>query len=103
MVPALRLLLTITLTPKAAFWKEEKRVSIKIDYYFVFLTLVYSVGLRKFIICSTTSITGADDGGTLAACFTTRLLRRISVPGGGPSKKITALDGEPFIRNFPCN
>ena len=33
-----------------------------------------------------TSITGGGEGGTLAACFTTKLLRRISVPGGGPSK-----------------
>jgi len=35
---------------------------------------------------SLTSITGGGVGGVLGACLTTILLRRMSVPGGGPSK-----------------
>jgi len=32
-----------------------------------------------------TSIDGGGEGGIFSACFTVKLLRRISVPGGGPS------------------
>lgn len=45
-------------------------------YLCTFMTIQYS----------STSMTGGDAGGALAACFTTRLSRRISVPAGGPSK-----------------
>jgi hypothetical protein len=35
---------------------------------------------------SLTSKSGGDDGGVLAACFITKVFRRMSVPAGGPSK-----------------
>lgn len=46
---------------------------------------------------------GGEAGETFAACFTTRVLRRISVPGGGPSKKMTTLAEETFMKKLPCN
>ena len=37
-------------------------------------------------IIQLTSITGGGEGGIFSACFTTKALTRMSVPGGGPSK-----------------
>lgn len=47
--------------------------------------------------------TGRDEVGFFSACITNKLFIRMSVPGGGPSKYITALDGELLRRNSPCN
>lgn len=50
-----------------------------------------------------TSLFGGGEGGTFEACLTTKLLRRISVPAGGPSRNMTTFEAIPFKRNFPCN
>jgi len=41
---------------------------------------------KKNAFKCTTFTSGGVEGGVLAACFKTKLLRRMSVPGGGPSK-----------------
>ena len=50
-----------------------------------------------------TSVSGGDGGGFFCACLTTKLFRRISVPGGGPSTKMKDFETAPLMRNFPCN